>query len=147
MTVKKNSNTTRTTNATRTTKKTKNDKKIGKEIEKKEKSDLQKNLILQQSIKIANEDRVLKKVEKYVNKNREKTSKEIAERKSKRPIKQYQEWDLEVMISRISAESKPTKETKEISKKLLYIIYTAIFIIILIFLMKYFFIWSSPQIS
>ncbi len=91
MTVKKNSNTTRTTNATRTTKKTKNDKKIGKEIEKKEKSDLQKNLILQQIIKIANEDRVLKKVEKYVNKNREKTSKEIAERKSKRPIKQYQE--------------------------------------------------------
>jgi hypothetical protein len=34
---------------------------------------------------------MLEKVEKYVDKNREKTSQEMAERKSKRPAKQYQE--------------------------------------------------------
>ena len=71
----------------------------------------------------------------------------MAERKSKRPAKQYQEWDLEVMISRISAESKPTEKTKETSKRILYIIYTIIFIIILVFMIKYFFVWNIPQIS
>jgi hypothetical protein len=39
----------------------------------------------------AREDRMLEKVERYVDKNREKTSKEISERKSKRPAKNYQE--------------------------------------------------------
>jgi hypothetical protein len=34
---------------------------------------------------------MLEKVEKYVNKNREKTSQEIMERKSKRPTKKFQE--------------------------------------------------------
>jgi hypothetical protein len=71
----------------------------------------------------------------------------MAERKSKRPTKQYQEWDLEVMISRVSAESKPKEKTKEISKYILYIIYTIVIIAILIFIVKYFFIWNMPQIS
>ena len=79
MTTKKNSNTTT------------NVKDNIKRNEKKEKFNLEKALILQKSIKLANEDKMLKKVEKYVDKNREKTSQEIMERKSKRPIKKFQE--------------------------------------------------------
>ena len=137
MTIKKDS---------KTVKKQKNEKKIRKNIEKKEKSGLHKVLNLQNNIKLTKEDRMLEKVERYVNKNREKTSQEIIEKKNKRPIKQYQEWDLEVMISRIWAESKPKDKTKETSKLIIYIIYTLIIIAILIFIMKFFFIWNIiPQ--
>ena len=79
MTTKKNSNTTT------------NVKDNIKRNEKKGKFNLEKALILQKSIKLANEDKMLKKVEKYVDKNREKTSQEIMERKSKRPTKKFQE--------------------------------------------------------
>lgn len=122
----------------KTTKKQKNEKKNTKNIEKKEKSGLQKVLNLQKNIKLAKEDRMLEKVERYVDKNREKTSQEMMERKSKRPVVNYQEADLEVMISRISAESRPTEKTKETSKWALYIIYTVIFLVIIIFAVKYF---------
>ena len=133
MTTKKNSNTTI------------NVKDNIKRNEKKEKSNLEKALILQKSIKLANEDKMLKKVEKYVDKNREKTSQEIMERKSKRPIKKFQEWDLDVLISRVSIESKPKDKTKKTSKLILYIIYTIIIITILIFFVKFFFAWNMPQ--
>jgi phosphoenolpyruvate-protein kinase (PTS system EI component) len=97
----------------KTTKTTKSEKKIvkraEKKTEKKEKSglkkglekNLKKTLILQNNIKLAKEDKMLEKVEEYVDKNREKTSQEMLERKSKRPVNKYQEADLEVMISRI----------------------------------------------
>ncbi len=91
------------------------------------------------------DDRMLEKVEKYVNKNREKTSQEIMERKSKRPTKKFQEWDLDVLISRISIESKPKDKTKKTSKLILYIIYTIIIIAILTFIIKFFFTWNMPQ--
>ena len=133
MTTKKNSNTTT------------NVKDNIKRNEKKEKSNLEKALILQKSIKLANEDKMLKKVEKYVDKNREKTSQEIMERKSKRPTKKFQEWDLDVLISRVSIESKPKDKTKKTSKLILYIIYTIIIITILIFFVKFFFAWNMPQ--
>ena len=133
MTTKKNSNTTT------------NVKDKIKRNEKKEKSNLEKALILQKSIKLANEDKILKKVEKYVDKNREKTSQEIMERKSKRPTKKFQEWDLDVLISRVSIESKPKDKTKKTSKLILYIIYTIIIITILIFFVKFFFAWNMPQ--
>jgi hypothetical protein len=71
----------------------------------------------------------------------------MAERKSKRPKREYKEWDLEVMISRIWAESKPKEKAKELSKWILYIIYTIIIIAIIIFMVKYFFAWNVPQIS
>ncbi len=133
MTTKKNSNTTT------------NVKDNIKRNGKKEKSNLEKALILQKSIKLANEDKMLKKVEKYVDKNREKTSQEIMERKSKRPTKKFQEWDLDVLISRVSIESKPKDKTKKTSKLILYIIYTIIIITILIFFVKFFFAWNMPQ--
>lgn len=95
----------------------------------------------------ARKDRMLEKVERYVDKNREKTSKEISERKSKRPAKNYQEWDLELLITRVSVESKPKDKTKETSKRILYIIYAIIIITVFIFIVKYFFIWNMPQIS
>ena len=85
MTTKKNSRTAKTK------KDTKNDKKIVKKIEKKEKSSLEKVITLQKNIKLANEDKMLEKVEKYVDKNREKTSQEILERKRKRPANNYKE--------------------------------------------------------
>lgn len=93
------------------------------------------------------DDKILKKVEKYVDENRAKTSKEILERKNKRPAQKYQNADLEVMISRISNESKPKEKTKEVSKRILYLIYIIIIIVILIFMIKYFFIWNIPQLS
>ena len=65
------------------------------------------------------DDRTLKKVEKYVDKNREQTSKEILDRKSKRPATDYQEADLEVMISRISNDSNPKKPTHKNTKKVI----------------------------
>ena len=91
------------------------------------------------------DDRMLEKVEKYVDKNREKTSQEMIERKSKRPTKKYQEWDLDVLISRVSIESKPNVKTKKTSKLVLYIIYTIINIAILVFIAKFFFAWNIPQ--
>ena len=112
-------------NATSKTKVKKESKKINKQIS--------------EDLSYAKEDKFLKKVENYVDNNREKTSQEIAERKNKRPAKKYQEWDLELMISRINAESKPKEKTKETSKWILYIIYAIIFITIIIFMIKYFF--------
>jgi len=129
----------------KTKKDTKNEKKIIKRIGKKEKSSLEKIITLQKDIKSANEDKMLEKVEKYVDKNREKTSQEMIERKSKRPTKKYQEWDLDVLISRVSIESKPKENVKETSKIILYIIYAAIIITILIFIAKFFFTWNIPQ--
>ena len=90
------------------------------------------------NVKITNKDKMLEKVEKYVDKNREKTSQEMIERKSKRPTKKYQEWDLDVLISRVSIESKPKENVKETSKIILYIIYAAI-------IAKFFFTWNIPQ--
>ena len=55
------------------------------------KSESKKIPDLSKSIKSANEDKMLEKVEKYVDKNREKTSQEIIERKNKRPTKSFQE--------------------------------------------------------
>ena len=99
-----------------------------------------KNKILEPDLSYLEGDKILKKVERYVDKNREKTSQEILERKSNRWNKKFQEADLEVMISRIDAESKPDEKTKEISKRSLYIIYIIVFMAIMIFMIKYFFI-------
>jgi hypothetical protein len=86
MTTKKNSKTIKTKKQTE-----KNIKKIESEVGEKKKTVLQKAVILQKNIKLKKEDRMLEKVEKYVDKNREKTSQDMIERKSKRPIREYQE--------------------------------------------------------
>lgn len=137
--------TTRKTN--KPTKNEKRDKKIikktKKKTEKKGKTDLEKDLILQSFTK---EDKLLEKIERYVDRNREKTSQEMMERKKKRPTNNFQKWDLDVLISRVSIESKPQEKTKEISKLILYIIYTVIIIAVLAFIIKFFFIWNIlPQ--
>ena len=111
------------------------------------KSESKKIPDLSKSIKSANEDKMLEKVEKYVDKNREKTSQEMIEKKNKRPAQNFKEWDLEVMISRIDAESKPKEKDKETSKWILYLIYTIIIIAIIAFWIKYFFNSNMPQIS
>ena len=136
MTTKKNPKTTKAT------KKTKNEKRIARKLEKndegKRKADPQKTTIFQKNTELANEDKMLKKIEKYVEKSREKTLHEMIERKKKRPTEKTQKWDLEVMISRISAESKPKEKIKEFSKILTYIIYTIIIVATLIFITKWF---------
>ena len=91
------------------------------------------------------DDKTLKKVEKYVDSRREETSKEIIERKGKRPATKYQEADLEVMISRISNESQPKKKKRN-NKWVLYAIYAIIVVAIVIYFVK-FFIWNVSQIS
>lgn len=94
------------------------------------------------------DDKLLEEVEKYVDKNRESTSQKIIERKANRPSRNYQEADLEVMISRIKNESQSKEKTKEVSKWILYLIYVIVIIAILIFIVKYFFVWNIlPQIS
>ena len=145
MPVKKSSKTTKIKKDT--VKDKKSIKNIEKKVEKKWKSSLEKATILQKNIKLANEDKMLEKVEKYVDKNREKTSQEMMERKKKRSDNKYKEWDLDVLISRVTIESKPKENTKEISKWILYIIYTIILIIILIFTVKFFLTLNIPQIS
>ena len=111
------------------------------------KSESKKIPDLSKSIKSANEDKMLEKVEKYVDKNREKTSQEMIERKNKRPAQNFKEWDLEVMISRIDAESKPKEKVKETSKWILYLIYTIIILSIIVLWVKYFFNSNMPHIS
>jgi hypothetical protein len=86
-----------------------------------------------------NNDKILKKVEKYVESKREQTSKEIVERKSKRQATIYQEGDLEVMISRISSESQPKNLKKKNYKKIIYVIYAIIILAFVIFCVKHFF--------
>ena len=93
------------------------------------------------------DDKNLKKVEKYVDSKREETSKEIVERKSKRPATKYQEGDLEVMISRISSESQPKNLKKKNYKKIIYAIYVIIMVAFVIFCIKYFFMWNLSQIT
>lgn len=93
------------------------------------------------------EDKMLEKVERYVDKNREKISQEIIERRSKRPVSKYNAADLEVMISRIDSESKGKEKPKSISKCIVFLIYILIIITILVFMVKYFFTWNIPQIS
>ena len=67
------------------------EKKVEKKVEKKGKSSLEKAAVLQKNIKLANEDKMLEKIERYVDENREKTSQEMIERKKKRPINNYKE--------------------------------------------------------
>lgn len=121
--------------------------KPSKKTTKPEKVELKKISNSSKNRNLSNEDKMLEKVEKYVDKNREKTSQEMMERKSKRPTQKFQEWDLEVMISRIDAESKPKEKTKEVSKWILYLVYTIIVLAIIIFCIKYFFNSNMPQIS
>lgn len=122
-----------------------NIKKTKKKVEKKEDSVLLNAMNLHKNVKLATEDKLLKKVEKYVEDNREKTSQEMRERKEKRPSNNYKEWDLDVLISRLSIESKPKNNVKEASRWLLYIIYVIIIILILIFIVKFFFVWNMSQ--
>ena len=142
MPAKKNSKTTKTKKIEE-----KNIRKVENNVEKKKKSGLQKVLTLQNDIKSRKDDKMLEKIERYVDRNLEKTSQEMIERKSKRPVRKYQEWDLEVMISRISVESKPNENAKKSSKIILYVIYGIIIAIILVFVLKFFFAWNLPQIS
>lgn len=89
--------------------------------------------------RLTKDEKILKKVENYVDQKREQTSTEIMERKSKRPTTKYQKGDLEVMISRISEDSKPKESTKKTSKLIMWIIYAFIIFVILMMCAKIFF--------
>ena len=98
-----------------------------------------KNKAIEPDLSYMDDDKILKKVEKYVDKNREKTSQEIIERKKNKSSQNYQNADLEVMISRIDAESKPKVKTREISRRIANILYIVIIFTVLIFVVRYVF--------
>lgn len=82
-------------------------------------------------------DKVLEKVEKMVEKNWEITEKDIRKRKSERKNDDYKNVSLDVMISRISEESKKHKNDTTFAKNFLYFVYFLIIVAIFIFLAKW----------
>jgi len=98
------------------------------------------------NIKQTSEDRMLKKIEDYVDKNRNETAQKIAEKKSKRPTKHYKKAELEAMISRISIENDSSSVKKDSNKWLIYLIYIIVIITILLIFSK-FYAWNIPQIQ
>ena len=70
-----------------------------------------------------NDEKILLEVEKFVEKEWDNISHEISQKKSKRNPKDYENINLEVMISRISEDSKPKKKSSNAWKRILYIIY------------------------
>lgn len=73
-------------------------------------------------------DKMLTKVEKYVDKERESISENISNKKQKRKNKDLGDVNLEVMISRLKENEKCNKKWKSwnIAKWLLYIVYIII---------------------
>ena len=124
-----------------------NRKTSGSKISNNKKNTKASHKIINEDLSYLKKDKILEKVEKYVNKNREETSQRIIERKENRPILQHQEANLEMMISKIRNESHPKKDAKEISKWILNILYIIVIAIIIIFSIKYFLLWNAPQIS
>ena len=94
---------------------------------------------------LSRKDRMHEKVENYVYKNRDKTSQKIIEKKSKRPEKDYQDSDLETMISRICLENNPKSIKKDSHKWILYLLYIIIIIAFLLIIMKWLS-WNIPHI-
>lgn len=117
------------------------DKKAMKKTETNKWSKI-RNKTINENSSYTKDDKILRKVEKYVDKNREKTSQEILEKKKLRPERKYQEADLEVMISRINNESRTKGKSKEASKRILYIMYAIIVVVIIIFILKYLSLWN-----
>lgn len=107
---------------------------------KKQKSTSKKKVIPSNSVKDIEIkwDRVLEKVEKMVEKDWEATEKDIIKRKSERNPDDYKDVNLDVMMSRISEQSrKQTKNSTFNTKNLLYFIYLLIIILIIIFSAKW----------
>ena len=83
-------------------------------------------------------DKVLEKVEKMVEKNWDMTEKDIRKRKSERKPDDFKDINLDVMVSRISEDSKKKSESNVLfTKNLLYFIYFLIIIAIVIFSAKW----------
>jgi len=98
------------------------------------------------NIKETSEDKMLKKIEDYVDKNWNETAQKIAEKKSKRPTNHYKKAELEAMISRISIENDSSSVKKDSNKWLIYLIYIIVIITILLIFSK-FYAWNIPQIQ
>ena len=85
-------------------------------------------------------DKVLEKVEKLVEKDWEATEKNILKRKNERKPDDYKDINLDVMMSRISEQSKKNSgDNALIMKNLLYFIYIFIIVAILFFSAKWLF--------
>lgn len=109
------------------------------------KSDLKQKNVSSKSSKLSNPvkdieikwDKVLEKVEKMVEKNWETTENDIRKRKSKRKPDDYKDVNLDVMLTRISEQSKAMKSASNFAGKFLYFLYFLIIIVILIFVAKW----------
>lgn len=98
------------------------------------------------NVKQTSEDRMLEKIEDYVDKNWAETAQKIAEKRSNRPTRHYKKAELEAMISRVSIENNSSSVRKDNNKWLVYIVYSIIVIAVILFIMKCI-IWNTPQIS
>lgn len=109
------------------------------------KSDLKQKNVSGKNSKLSNPvkdieikwDKVLEKVEKLVEKNWEATENDIRKRKSERKPDDYKDVNLDVMLSRISEQSKAKKTGSNFAKNFLYFLYFLIIIAILIFVAKW----------
>ena len=97
-----------------------------------------KHNIANQDLSYIEDDIITRKVEKFVNKNREKTFKKIEEKRSKRPSIKYQDADLEIMLSRINIQNKQ-KETSKFRRLFVYLFCIFFILVVLFFWIKFLF--------
>lgn len=88
--------------------------------------------------KRSNDDKTLIKIEKYVEKNREKTYKNISEKRWTRKIDNNENNNLETMINKLHEKTKVKKKSPTIAKWILYLIYIMLICISIYIFMKYF---------
>lgn len=81
-------------------------------------------------------DKILEKVEKMVEKNWKNTEENIRKRKSERDPDDYKNVNLDVMVSRISEQSKVRKNVSLV-KNILYFMYFLVIVVILILVAKW----------
>ena len=86
------------------------------------------------------EDKWLEKVEEYVEQERDHISTEISDKKHKRDPDELKHLNLDVMISRLSEESKSSSVSARSTtrKNIMYIVYILITLIVVILCIKTF---------
>jgi len=85
-----------------------------------------------------NDDKTLIKIEKYVEKNRDKTYKNISKKRWTRKIDNNENNNLETIINKLYDTTKNKKKSPTIAKWILYSIYIMLICISIYIFMKYF---------
>ena len=119
--------------------------KTKEKVKKVKKSDLKQKKVSSKSSNSSNLvkdieikwDKVLEKVERLVEKDWEMTEKNIIQRKRERKPDDYKDVNLDVMLSRISEQSKAKKSCSSFMKNFLYFLYFLIIVVIFVFVAKW----------